>query len=198
MPDAVAPEEVKKKQEAVEEEPAEQPENPKTRQSGGMLQTVIFVAVTQVIMLLAAFMFVKFYLLPKIATGVQNEEPEVTAIKRGPAKVAMIEDLVVNPAGTNGTRYLSASIGLEYAAALTDKKEEKSSEGHGGAGVKEGGINSPIIRDILIAILTSKTIDQLSSAEGKENLRSEIMQKVNEEVYPDTVTKVYLVDYILQ
>ena len=115
-----------------------------------------------------------------------------------PAQIHMIEDLVVNPAGTNGTRYLSASIGLEYARVIGSEKSTETSGGHGAAAAGGMGNKEPVIRDILIAILTSKNIGQLSSAEGKEALRAEIMEKVNHEVAPDTVYKVYLVDYVLQ
>jgi flagellar FliL protein len=196
MPDTVTPEAVEEVKETSEEQAAEEskPQRPKT---GGLIQTVIIIAVTQIITLAGAFFFVKMYLVPKVAVETGAAE-EIVQHERGPAQIYMIEDIVVNPAGTNGTRYLSATIGLEYAKAINSEKTDEKSGGHG-AGKTDGmGKKTPIIRDILIAILTSKNIEQLSSAEGKEALRSEIMEKINHEVTPDTVYKVYLVDYVLQ
>ena len=196
MPETTAPDAVEPIETAEELDETEEPKRKKEK-SGGLLQTVIIIAATQIITLVGAFFFVKMYLVPKVTVEEEAVE-EVSAIEREPAKVHMIEDLVVNPAGTNGTRYLSASIGLEYAKAKNSEKAEKSSGGHGEGAAATSDINEPIIRDILIAILTSKNIEQLSSAEGKEALREEIRTKINYEVAPDSVYKVYFVDYVLQ
>ncbi len=196
MPEAATTEAVEEVKKAPEEESSEEskPDKPK---SGGLLQTVIIIAIMQIITLAGAFFFVKMYLVPKVTVEGKAVE-EIAPQEREPAQIHMIEDLVVNPAGTNGTRYLSASIGLEYAKAIDSEKSVKASGGHSASLAGGMGNKEPILRDILIAILTSKNIEQLSSAEGKEALRAEIMEKINHEVAPDTVYKVYLVDYVLQ
>ncbi|UCC79191.1 MAG: flagellar basal body-associated FliL family protein [Candidatus Zixiibacteriota bacterium] len=196
MPEAATTEAVEDIETTPEQESSEKSKSDKPK-FGGLLPTVIVIAVTQVITLAGAFFFVKMYLVPKVTVESKAVE-EIVQQEREPAQIHMIEDLVVNPAGTNGTRYLSASIGLEYARAVDGDKSASTSGGHGTG--PSGGIGNkePIIRDILIAILTSKNIEQLSSAEGKEALRTEIMEKVNQEIAPDTVYKVYLVDYVLQ
>jgi flagellar FliL protein len=198
MPDAATTEAAEDLEITPEEESSEKPKAEKLK-SGGLLQTVIMIAVTQIITLAGAFFFVKMYLVPKVTVETEPVEEVVHQQEREPSHIHMIEDLVVNPAGTNGTRYLSASIGLDYAKAIDSEESSHSSGGHGATSAGSGlGTKEPIIRDILIAILTSKNIDQLSSAEGKEALRAEIMEKVNHEIAPDTIYKVYLVDYVLQ
>ena len=196
MPDTATPEAVEEVKETSEEQTTEE-SKPQRAKSGGLMQTVIIIAITQIITLSGAFFFVKMYLVPKVAVEAGVVE-EIVQQERGPAQIYMIEDIVVNPAGTNGTRYLSATIGLEYAKAINSEKRDEKSGGHGAETAEGMGNKTPIIRDILIAILTSKNIQQLSSAEGKEALRLEIMGKINHEVAPDTVYKVYLVDYVLQ
>lgn len=196
MPEAATTEAVEEVEKTPEEKPSEE-SKPDKPGSGGLLQTVIIIAITQIITLAGAFFFVKMYLVPKVTVEGKAVE-EIVQQEREPAQIHMIEDLVVNPAGTNGTRYLSASIGLEYAKAIDSEKSVKASGGHGAGAAGGMGNKEPVIRDILIAILTSKNIEQLSSAEGKEALRVEIMEKINHEVAPDTVYKVYLVDYVLQ
>lgn len=197
MPESTAPEAVEKVESPAETEQQVEEPKPAKPKSGGLLQTVIIIAATQLITLAGAFFFVKMYLAPKVTVEEEKVE-EVKTVERGPAQIHMIEDLVVNPAGTNGTRYLSASIGLEYANAIGSEKSRHASGGHGEGEAAGSDFNEPVIRDILIAILTSKNIEQLSSAEGKEALRNEILEKVNYEIAPDTVYKVYLVDYVLQ
>lgn len=196
MPDAATTEAVEEIETTPEQESSEK-SKPGKLKSGGLLQTVIIVVVTQIITLAGAFFFVKMYLVPRVTVDTEAAE-EIVQQEREPAQIHMVEDLVVNPAGTNGTRYLSASIGLEYAKAINSEKSASSSGGHGAGPAGGIGTKEPVIRDILIAILTSKNIEQLSSAEGKEALRTEIMEKVNHEIAPDTVYKVYLVDYVLQ
>jgi len=196
MPETAAPEAVEEVKETPGEESTEESKSQKPK-SRGLMQTVIIVAITQIITLAGAFFFVKMYLVPKVAVEEEAAE-EIVQQERGPAEIYMIEDLVVNPAGTEGTRYLSATIGLEYAKAIDSEKSEGASGGHGAGSAGDLGHKTPIIRDILIGILTSKNIEQLSSAEGKKALRLEIMEKINHEVAPDTVYKVYLVDYVLQ
>ncbi|UCE67782.1 MAG: flagellar basal body-associated FliL family protein [Candidatus Zixiibacteriota bacterium] len=196
MPETATTKAVEEIEKTPEEESSEEPK-PEKPKSGGLLQTVIIIAITQIITLAGAFFFVKMYLVPKVTVEGKAVE-EIVPQEREPAQIHMIEDLVVNPAGTNGTRYLSATIGLEYAKAIESEKSAGTSGGYSAGAVRGMGNKEPVIRDILIAILTSKNIQQLSSAEGKEALRAEIMEKINYEVAPDTVYKVYLVDYVLQ
>lgn len=169
---------------AVEEKPDEESEDQapeKKKSPGGLKKILILFAGIQVLMAASAFVFVNMYIKPKIQAA--NEEPaKGQKEKRG--QIHLVEDILVNPAGTNGTRYLSTSIGLE----TSDFGQETN-------GFEE---LTPIIRDIFIAILSSRTLEELSSIEGKEKLRDEILVQVNEAIRPDSVYRVYFVDYVLQ
>jgi flagellar FliL protein len=152
-----------------------------TKKSGGLKKTLILFVGLQILMAGSAFVFLKMYLSPKI--GAAYEEPaKKEEEQRG--RIYLIKDVLVNPAGTNGTRYLSTSIGLET-----------SDSEHGSDRFEE---LTPIVRDIFIAILSSKTMEELSSIDGKEKLRGEILAQVNEAVKPDSVYRIYFVDYVLQ
>lgn len=170
-------EESEPKVEATEEQP---------KKSSGLLKTIIIFGVLQLVLAAAAFATFKTVIKPRLAvTGESKTDlKETKVIEKEPGEIFLVDNIVVNPAGTNGTRYLSTSIGLEI------KKTEKSAEA-----MKE---RTPAIRDILIAILSSKTLDELGSIEGKEIIRKEILERVNLSTTPEHVTKVYFVDYVLQ
>ncbi len=180
MPEAA----VQNQEETVEEQLDEESESEaagKRKSSGGLKRTLILFVGLQVLMAAGAFVFLKMYLSPKIQAA--YEEP-VKGEKKERGQIHLIEDILVNPAGTNGTRYLSTSIGLETSdfGYETNRFEELT----------------PIIRDIFIAILSSKTMEELSSIDGREKLRGEILVQVNEAIRPDSVCRVYFVDYVLQ
>ncbi len=100
-----------------------------------------------------------------------------------PGEIYMMEDIIVNPAGTGGTRFLSVSIGFEIKSGQTK------------ALFKE---REPIIKDALITILGSKTISQLSNAKEKEITRYQIRKRVEQLLHVDDVAAVYFTDFILQ
>ncbi len=175
---------VQNQEEAVEEKLDKESEDqaPEEKKSSGGLKKVLILFVgIQVLMAACAFAFLKMYVAPRIQAA--NEEP-AKGEKNERGQIHLIEDILVNPAGTNGTRYLSTSIGLE----MSDFGEETD----------RFGKLTPVIRDIFIAILSSRTLGELSSIEGKEKLRDEILVQVNEAIRPDSVYRVYFVDYVLQ
>ena len=91
--------------------------------------------------------------------------------------------MVVNPAGTEGTRFLSASIGLEtYSKETFDLMEKRE----------------PLVRDALITILGSKTIDQLSDPKQKEIIRFQIKKRTEQLLHVDDLSAVYFTQFILQ
>ena len=75
-----------------------------------------------------------------------------------------IESIVVNPAETQGTRYLSCSVSFEVANGEDLKAFEERS-------VK--------IKDLLITILSSKTVDELADIKLRNDMRRQILAVVN-------------------
>lgn len=156
------------------------------KKDNGFFKTVIVLGVMQILIAAGVFVAIKFLILPKMpVSGEAQEETNAALVeKKEPGEIHLIENILVNPAGTNGTRYLSTSIGLEVA------KSEESSEHF-----KE---ITPIVRDILIAVLSSKSLEDLGSAAGRDAIRKEILDRVNLSIAPDSVYKIYFVDYVLQ
>lgn len=94
-----------------------------------------------------------------------------------------ISNIVVNPAGTGGSRFLSASFGFELASAELEK---------------EFTSREPVIRDALITILSSKTVQQLTDPKEKEIVRYQIKKRLSQLVGTEGINGVYFTDFVLQ
>jgi flagellar protein FliL len=97
--------------------------------------------------------------------------------------VFAIENLVVNPAGTQGTRFLIATVAIEAADA------ETATELHA---------RDPEIRDVLLGLLSKRTVDQLSDLDGRENLKEEIRVAIEGVVGAKRIVRVFIPQYVLQ
>jgi flagellar FliL protein len=106
-------------------------------------------------------------------------EGEVPAV----GTITPIADIVINPSGTAGKRYLCATVALEAIEAPL-VEEIKSRE--------------PQIRDLLIEILSRRTVDDLSSLQARENIRLEIEESVNDLLVNGDVVGVYFSNFVLQ
>ncbi|MDF1545412.1 MAG: flagellar basal body-associated FliL family protein [bacterium] len=97
--------------------------------------------------------------------------------------VYAIKDIVINPAGTGGTRFLSVSLGFEVESAEI---------------LAEFEARDPIVRDALITILSSKTVAQLTDFKQKEIIRYQIKKKLEKVMSTDQLAGVYYTDFVLQ
>lgn len=94
-----------------------------------------------------------------------------------------IRDIVVNPAGTGGSRFLSVSFGFELGSAELEA---------------EFAAREAVVRDALITILSSKTVAQLTDAKQKEIVRYQIKKRVSKLMGSDELVGVYFTDFVLQ
>lgn len=84
---------------------------------------------------------------------------------------------------TNQLRFIRTRIVLETTDSKVVSQLEK---------------RAPQIRDQLISLLRSRTVEQLSSAEGMELLRFDIIKSMNTLVERGEITDVFFIDLILQ
>ena len=100
-----------------------------------------------------------------------------------PVAVHTIENVVLNPALSGGTRFLMASVGF----GLTDLH-----------GAETMALRDAEIRDIVIRVLGSKTVEQLSDlalrTPMKEEMRAEIVKIVGEHGLVD----IYFPQFVIQ
>ncbi|RMD92109.1 MAG: hypothetical protein D6814_17385 [Calditrichaeota bacterium] len=167
-----------KEDEAKEQNSKEKPK------SGGLAKTLLMIGIPLMLIQtgLAYFVISRFVQPPPAAS--KTEAPEEKAEEEeGPVKLYIIKDVIVNPAGTAGARFLNATIALEYSSPdleqeLTDKDVQ--------------------IRDLLINILASKSIAELDGMDDKEALRQEILEKCNAFLKKGKIKKVYFSNFIMQ
>ncbi len=94
-----------------------------------------------------------------------------------------IKDIVVNPAGTNGTRYLCTTVALEISNPLVEE---------------EATAREAQVRDLLIEILGRRTVQELSSLEMRDYIRDEIQTSVNDLLTSGEIEGVYFSNFVLQ
>ncbi len=101
----------------------------------------------------------------------------------GEALVYAINDIVVNPAGTGGSRFLSVSFGFELGDGLLASSMEQ---------------REPLVRDALITILSSKSVAQLTDVREREIMRLQVKRRVAKLLATDQLMGVYFTDFVLQ
>lgn len=94
-----------------------------------------------------------------------------------------VDNIVVNPSGTGGSRFLSVSFGFELEGEEA-KQEFESREA--------------VIRDALITIMSSKTVAQLTNSKQKEIARYQIKKRVSQLLETEELVGVYYTDFVLQ
>ncbi len=118
------------------------------------------------------------------AKGNQNTDAAKAQQKTVLGKfIHSVDDIIVNPAGTNGEQLLLTSIAFDLA------NQE---------GIKELKDKEIIVKDMIISVLSSKNITQLSNTAYKDTLRTEISKKLQVNMPQVKVNKVYFSKYIIQ
>lgn len=96
-------------------------------------------------------------------------------------KLVPLESFLVNLAGSRGRKL--AKINMELEVSNVEVQEEIQQL-------------KPKIRDIIIIIVSSKTFAQVSTPEGKDQLREEIRDQVNLFLTKGQISKVYFTEFI--
>ena len=97
--------------------------------------------------------------------------------------VYVVKDLIVNPAGTNGLRFLLTTIGLEVTSEETVKELQK---------------RDVQIHDAIISILTSMTLPELDDTGSRDSLKVAIRSRINKDLSTGSVLNVYFSKFIIQ
>ncbi|CUS83973.1 flagellar basal body-associated FliL family protein [Candidatus Kryptobacter tengchongensis] len=117
------------------------------------------------------------------ATADEYKITETEFVSTHPEFLFVVKDLIVNPAGTGVMRYLLTSVGIE----VTNEKV-----------FAEIQTKEVIVNDILINVLSSKTLEELTDVTKRKELRREIANKINEILTQGRVQNVYFSKFIVQ
>jgi len=180
------------------EEESTQEEAPKEKKSSNMLMIIIIVVLILIIILGA----VAFLLLSGGDEEVQNQAPQTqekvkTSAKRTSSSsntedsrllsdigiLYPLDTFTVNLKSDAGRRYLKTTMSLE----LDNSKLSL-----------ELDAKSPVIRDRVIRILTSKTLEEISSKRGKQKVSDQIMDTLNAMISDGTIQGIYFTEFVIQ
>jgi flagellar protein FliL len=131
----------------------------------------------------------KKFAAPKTAVAAGEEKSdEEHGSEKGEKKagntVHMMENLVLNPSGSNGTRFLMAAVAAEV-------KDEKVSE--------EMTARDAELRDVGLRILGDHTVDQLAEMSIRETLKKTVTDSLNGRLATKmAVKRVYFPQFVIQ
>lgn len=134
-----------------------------------------------------AILTVGGYIAPKIEEDKLNQRVEKSKWTESTylenLSFFKIDPMIVNPAGSNGERYLKATISLEMTSPEVQAEVEK---------------RVPQIKNQINNVLSSKSISQVQTNEDREKLRREIMDRVNGMLVTGRISNVYLEEFVYQ
>ena len=99
------------------------------------------------------------------------------------AATYLVENLVLNPAQSNGTRFLMASVAFD----LTDETAAAQMESRDAQ-----------VRDAVLTVLGHKTVDQLTDVSARDSLKNELKSSVAGIVPEGAVRGIYLPQFVIQ
>lgn len=124
--------------------------------------------------------------IEKVVSGVgaDDKKDEATeAIQEDSVgKTIPMEMILVNLAGSRGQSIAKVSLEFEVDNDAVIKEIEK---------------RKPQIRDVLITLLSGKTLDEISTVEGKDSLREEIRDTVNRFLSKGKIKRVLFTDLMV-
>jgi flagellar FliL protein len=158
-----------------------------------------------IVQLVAVYFITANVLLSGYSKSSESEEPkteETTEEKSGETKegeegktegkedenagsglIYSLDDMIVNPANTNGKMLLLASLGLSVESEESKKMLEEK---------------QVIVKDAVISVLSSKSVGQLSSATYRDTLKTEILKNLSTQMPGSKVNNIYFSKFIIQ
>ncbi len=94
-----------------------------------------------------------------------------------------LDQFIVNLLTQSGRRYLKTTVNLELSSpSLMSELESKEA----------------VITDTVINILSSKSLEEISTIKGKEKLKQEIIERINEYLVDGQIDGVYFTQFVIQ
>lgn len=123
----------------------------------------------------------KFLPDPKVALAKAAEAKK--AEPPAPRVLHVVDNLVLNPANSGGTRFLMITATFELKdAAAGEQLKERDAE----------------VRDALLALFGRKTVEQLTDVSTREAVKSEVLADIAPLFPPGTVKKVFFPQFVIQ
>ncbi len=148
-----------------------------------------FIIIGIVVVILAAGGYIgwtKFIKQPAEAKETVGKTASVQQSEQSGDSIGQVFDLetfLVNLADRGGKRYLKTKISLELSSELA---------------VEEATARMPQLRDGILLLLSSKSMEEIQGIEGKIALRSELVMRVNQILKQGKVRNLYFTEFVIQ
>lgn len=97
--------------------------------------------------------------------------------------VLTLDNLVLNPAASGGSRFLLLTVAMECGGAdALFTLQSRDAELH----------------DVVLSTLSRKTVDELADVSQREGIKSELLAALNERFGAKSVVRVYFPQYVVQ
>ncbi len=138
------------------------------------------------------------------ATPTPNIPPTATPaplieVKPGEGLMVSSGTKIVNLAEPTGKKYIRVSVVLEFAPTTADYLTMAAEERqvYITEFTNEITAKMPLIDDAIITLLSTQSFDTLYTADGKEKLRKQILDSVNERLEGYHVLSVYFTEFVV-
>ena len=150
------------------------------------IMLIVLVVINMAVVIGVGFMVWKSKQTPpptidQIVAGEKQQADSEKTASEEVGKVIPLETFIVNLANSKGRKVLKVNMELEVTGSdIVQEVDNRKAQ----------------IRDFIIIILSVKTYEQISTKEGKDDLRAEIKDKVNSFLSKGKITNVYFTELI--
>lgn len=111
-----------------------------------------------------------------------SAEGETGKAGTGPS-ILLLENLVLNPAGSGGSRFLLLSVAIETSKAQTlEQLKTRDAE----------------LRDIVLTSLGTKTVDDLTDISLRDKFKSELQAQIEARFGKQSIKRLYFPQFVVQ
>jgi len=185
---------MEKTKEEKTETKVEETSVPAEKGKGLNIKVLLFGIPIFIVQLVVVYFITANVLLNKIKASHSSAEPIPAEIKKEAEQpkansqelgkfVYMLEEILVNPAKTDGKRYLLSSLGFDISTEQ-ENQELKAKE--------------VLLKDAVISVMSSKEMSQLGNIAYRDTLRTEIIKRLSVVMPKVKINTIYFSKYILQ
>ncbi|HVP38764.1 MAG TPA: flagellar basal body-associated FliL family protein [Candidatus Saccharimonadales bacterium] len=150
---------------------------------GGPLPLIAAIVGGLVVLIGASLALIYVVLLPRLKTAEVQAKAAPPPVEASAGPVFNVKDMVINSADRDEIHYFKVGLALEVGTPKA---------------VEELGARDAQVRDLLISEFSQYTVRELNSAQGREKIRHDLIQKLGARLGHIPVKNVYFTEYVGQ
>ena len=146
----------------------------------------LIILLALVVILLGVSVFIVFKVVKPLLEDDATRQIEIESI--GKKDVGIIYEMegdgfIVNVAGTGATRYLRLALAFEVEDTATQGELVK---------------REVEVKDLILMVLGTKKMEQLDSIAARDELKREILNRLNDKLKSGNILNVFFTDFVIQ